>query len=212
MSKSINDQTIAMAGMMQALYLVVETARHGRQHPEAMSTVLESLFVESPEGTLDVYGGRIEPLADGLRTLIFQLGTDSQQVDMDINRYLMMLLHLERKLAKRPQVLDALFAGLARVARQREHFELLLHESVIGGMAELYSQTISTLGPKIMVRGDQRHLLHGDNANKVRALLLAAMRAAVLWRQVGGSRLQLLFRRKRYLGEARALLNTIENI
>jgi high frequency lysogenization protein len=36
-------------------------------------------------------------------------------------------------------------------------------------------------------------------ANRIRACLLAGVRAARLWRQVGGSRWQLIFSRGRYL-------------
>jgi high frequency lysogenization protein len=37
-------------------------------------------------------------------------------------------------------------------------------------------------------------------------LLLAAVRGAVLWRQLGGSQLRLLFRRRQYAMLARGLL------
>jgi high frequency lysogenization protein len=40
----------------------------------------------------------------------------------------------------------------------------------------------------------------------IRALLLGGMRAAVLWRQCGGNRLQLLLRRKALLRACRELL------
>ncbi|HSR54696.1 MAG TPA: DUF489 family protein, partial [Alphaproteobacteria bacterium] len=42
-----------------------------------------------------------------------------------------------------------------------------------------------------------------------RALLLAGIRAAVLWRQVDGSRLRLLFGRKRIVREAQMALSTL---
>ena len=41
---------------------------------------------------------------------------------------------------------------------------------------------------------------------QIRALLLAAVRAAVLWRQVGGSQLRLIVRRRQYAMLARGLL------
>ena len=45
-----------------------------------------------------------------------------------------------------------------------------------------------------------------DNANKVRAILLAGIRAAVLWTQCGGSRWQVLFKRSALLLETEKLL------
>lgn len=41
---------------------------------------------------------------------------------------------------------------------------------------------------------------------KVRATLLAGIRAAVLWQQVGGGRLQLMFSRARLVKEAKQIL------
>ena len=43
-------------------------------------------------------------------------------------------------------------------------------------------------------------------ANRVRTLLLAGIRSATLWRQVGGHRWQLLFQRKKLLDATRAVL------
>ncbi|MCW9047867.1 MAG: DUF489 family protein, partial [Gammaproteobacteria bacterium] len=48
-----------------------------------------------------------------------------------------------------------------------------------------------------------------NNANKVRALLFAAVRSAVLWRQCGGSRWQLLLSRKKYIESAARLLKKL---
>ena len=58
-----------------------------------------------------------------------------------------------------------------------------------------------------MIHGDPLHLRNPDNQNRLRALLLAAVRSARLWRQVGGSRWQLLFRNRPILDEARRYLD-----
>ena len=57
-----------------------------------------------------------------------------------------------------------------------------------------------------MVNGSQVHLNNPENANRIRALLLAGIRAAILWRQSGGSRWKLLVQRNALLREARSLL------
>jgi high frequency lysogenization protein len=57
-----------------------------------------------------------------------------------------------------------------------------------------------------MVSGENSYLESPDMANKVRALLLAGIRAAVLWRQCGGSRWQLLFKRRAIIKAAETLL------
>jgi high frequency lysogenization protein len=45
-----------------------------------------------------------------------------------------------------------------------------------------------------------------DNAAKIRALLLAGIRAALLWRQAGGDRWKLIFSRSAMQKEAQQLL------
>jgi high frequency lysogenization protein len=89
--------------------------------------------------------------------------------------------------------------------RQADHFHTT-HESVIGNLADTYKQTLSTLSFRIKVAGNPQILQNNYNANKVRALLLAGIRAAILWRQVGGRRWHLLFNRKRYIKDAQSLL------
>jgi high frequency lysogenization protein len=57
-----------------------------------------------------------------------------------------------------------------------------------------------------MVQGDPRHLHAPDNQNRIRALLLAGIRAAWLWRQVGGSRWKILLGRKQLAAAGRDYL------
>ena len=65
--------------------------------------------------------------------------------------------------------------------------------------------TVSTLQPRVMVNGDPARLADGAIANQIRALLLAGMRSAVLWRQCGGTRLGLLFGRRKLATLARRI-------
>ncbi|MEH6454630.1 MAG: DUF489 family protein, partial [Psychromonas sp.] len=45
--------------------------------------------------------------------------------------------------------------------------------------------------------------------HKIRALLLAGVRAAVLWRQIGGKRRQLIFSRKAMLHQTKQNLQRV---
>jgi high frequency lysogenization protein len=57
-----------------------------------------------------------------------------------------------------------------------------------------------------MVNGEQQYLSNPDNVNRIRALLLAGIRAGVLWHQVGGRRWHILFNRKGLVDTASQLL------
>ena len=57
------------------------------------------------------------------------------------------------------------------------------------------------------MRGEQNYLRNDDNAAKVRVLLLAGIRAGVLWQQLGGNRWSLFWSRKKYVATARKFLS-----
>jgi len=109
---------------------------------------------------------------------------------------------LERKLIKNPAILQMLSAGIDKAIAQAEHFSPS-HENVIANLADLYVSTISRLTPRVIVKGEHGHLSNPANANRVRVLLLAALRSAILWHQCGGSRWQLLFQRKKIIATAK---------
>ena len=201
--KTHKERALAFAGVMQALRLVQSTA-HGRPcDADAFQTTLRSILALDADDVEGVYGG-VAGVRTGLRLLQHQLMEDRQKPDAELTRYAVTLLHLERKLQKRPDLLERLRAGIERDQHQVEHFGIA-HAQVLASLAETYTQTISTLRPRIMVSGDPTRLADPAVANQIRALLLGAMRSAVLWRQCGGTRIGLLLGRKRLAFTAREI-------
>ena len=70
------------------------------------------------------------------------------------------------------------------------------HPDVVAGLGSLYADTVSTLRPRVMVQGNPHYLGQAGVVAEIRALLLAALRSAVLWRQSGGSMWDFVFRRR----------------
>jgi high frequency lysogenization protein len=198
------DKTLALAGVFQATALVKNIAVTGSVDKHDFEICIRSIFETEPESVEAVYG-QVEYLRTGLTTLIEQLGEKSTQRDIDIARYVISLLHLQRKLSRNRPILDEVANGIERARRQTEHFHIT-HENVIANLADIYSTTISQIPPKIMVSGESQFLSNTEQANKIRALLLAGMRSAVLWAQLGGSRWQILLRRRRFSQEAERIL------
>ena len=205
MPQTDHDRAIALAGMMQAIDLVRTIAQHGQTNADDTETCLNSLIQIDAASSAAIYGG-VARLRTGLRLLEQQL---EQPRDMELTRYAVALLGLERKLARRTDLLAALRAGLEEAIRNLSHFPVA-HSNTIARFADLYLNSLSTLTPRIMVNGDPIHLNNPDNANRIRALLLAGIRAAILWRQSGGGRLTLLLRRNPLLRETRRLLASLE--
>ena len=63
-------------------------------------------------------------------------------------------------------------------------------------LAEVYQQTLSTLGKRIQVVGEPRILQQQMTADIIRAMLLVSVRFAWLWHQLHGRRWHLVVRRK----------------
>ena len=196
-------RVIALAGLFQALALVRALATRGSGDTLSMRQSIASVFRIDADSPVDVYGG-IGNLRLGLETLVAQLG-ESGKRDLTLTRMMLQVLRLERSLARRTDVLRALRSGIDgmhALAEQAESGQV----DVSARLADLYVQTLSRLAPRILVEGNPTYLQQSAQVDQIRALLLAAVRAAVLWRQLGGTQMRLLFRRRQYAMMARGLL------
>jgi high frequency lysogenization protein len=210
MKHSLNDRVLALAGIFQATSLVKRCATQGQKIDNDVQTCINSLFNINPDSVEAIYAGAIH-LRHGLATLIAQLGNNADQRDTEISRYFITLLYLEKKLSRSNTMLATLTAGISSAQEQADFFTST-HENVIAALADLYQQTISTLNPRIIVNGNPTYLQDTQNTHLIRTLLLAGIRSAMAWRQCGGTRWQLLFKRQAILQEARSTLDKLPNI
>ncbi|ROR32622.1 high frequency lysogenization protein HflD [Inmirania thermothiophila] len=198
-------RVLALAGVFQAAALVHDIARHGRAERTALEASLRSVLTLDAPDAETAFGGPAG-VALGLAELARQLRGPRE---MEVARYVVALLHLERRLRRQPPLLAAIRAGVERGARQAELFGLT-HTNVIAGLAGTYEETAGRIRPRILVNGQAVHLTHPDNVHRIRALLLAGLRAVFLWRRLGGSRLQLLLGQRRLAAAARRLRERID--
>lgn len=203
MNEQLVNRTMAFAGILQAIAQVQHLARHGELDNAELAASLNTILVTNPDNTADVYQDKIV-LQKGYKLILNQLG-DSSQKDVEITRYLVGVLALERKLVRSNSGLGMLAERINQVNRQLYHFAIT-DEQVIANLASIYSDIISNLGPKIQISGNPVCLQRPIIQQKIRALLLAAMRSAVLWRQLGGKRRHLVFARKAIVDTAKKSL------
>ncbi|VXC28649.1 High frequency lysogenization protein HflD homolog [Pseudomonas sp. 8AS] len=201
----IQEQLTALAAVFEATTLVDKIARTGQASEADISCLLGSLLVRDPKNTLDVYGGDDLNLREGYKALASALERNPASLQREPLRYALALLGLERQLAKRDDLLQVIGSRLDQIQQQVGHFGLT-HENVISSCGALYQDTISTFRQRIQVQGDMRFLQQAGNAAKIRALLLTGIRSARLWRQLGGSRWQLVLGRRKLLKELYPLL------
>lgn len=199
-------RALALAGLMQSVKLVQQVAQEGPVEPPGLDASLASVFRLDADSVEAVYGSAAL-LAPGLRALVAHL-EGGEGRDPTTSRIAVTLLHVERKLSGSPALLAAIRNGVLDAERQREHFGVL-HPTVIGRLGEIYAATISTLSPRVLIQGNPAQLAQPEVVTRIRAVLLAAMRSAVLWRQLGGSYWDLLLRRRLIVQSAREWLARI---
>lgn len=210
MESNVQNRAIALAALFQCVNGVRQIADTGKVDESLYQTCIDSILAENADSALDLYGGSLSHLKIGFGSMMNQLGSrqinpDGTPKDMEATRYALGLLHLEKKLHNNQAAFDEVIKGIQDTQKKLEFFDKN-HENITASLANIYANTISEIGPKIMVKGEQSHLANPNNAAKIRALLLAGIRAALLWRQAGGHRWKLLFERGKLQNQASEFL------
>lgn len=199
----LESHVIALAGVFQACQLVRQAATAGRYDEADAAASLASVFRFDADSAADVFGG-VGKLRSGLRALLAQLDSDEQR-DLQLTELAISVLRTESKLRHRDDLLVKLREGIESAQPLVER-DGIAADRVIEQLATVYSETLSTLHPRITVHGNPQQLAQEQRVRQIRSLLLAAVRAAVLWRQLGGRQWTLLLRRRQYAMLARGML------
>jgi len=190
----MKNRTIALAGVCQAAFYANELASTGRVRDiHGYEASLQSLYVIDCDDISEIYGSEMSNLQTGLKTLCYAFNRDNDYIT--VLKYILTLLTLERKLNKNSDYLAKIQKGII----DSKHFILpddQYSTAVISKLANTYSSTVSLLQPRIILNGKPEFLKQTATTEKIRAILLAGIRSAVLWTQMGGSQWQLLFKRK----------------
>ncbi|NCF18618.1 MAG: high frequency lysogenization protein HflD [Haliea sp.] len=193
----LEQQTIALAGVAQAARLVDQISRTGSYPMEFLESSIHSLFEFDPGSIEEVYGGRAG-VKLGLHNLSSLLASRQSQENREIVRYVFSLLYLERRFATDKEMMAVVRSRLEHASFRAEHFANHVND-LCHSVSGIYQDTLSQLKFRIKVSGSAQHLQNQQNADIIRALLLAGIRSAFLWRQLGGRRWKLLIQRKRLL-------------
>lgn len=199
----IEDRVLALGGMLQALAQVRRIADTGQSETTPVRVALDSVFRIDAADTEAVYGDTAS-LRTGLRLLRDYLANTNK--DEALGKLGLSVLHLERRFSSEHEVATQVGAGIRGLAGPAERLGSA-HPEVVAGLGTLYAETVSTLRPRVMVQGNPHYLGQAGVVAEIRALLLAALRSAVLWRQSGGSLWDFVFRRREMAAAIDSLLN-----
>ncbi|CAK0773150.1 High frequency lysogenization protein HflD homolog [Gammaproteobacteria bacterium] len=159
-------------------------ANRGLAESSSMEASILSLFQTQPDTVVAVFDGGATGVGTGLRQILALIEGHKPR-DTEQLRYVLDLMRLERKLTSRPAMLAQIADGIEQARPLLDNYPPL-HAIILSELADLYTQTISELRPRILVHGEPAYLQMTQNVNRIRSLLLAGIRAAMLWYQVGG--------------------------
>lgn len=196
--------TVALAGVFQAAGLVRDLAKSGAVDSEAFQASISSIYQIDAADTISVYGG-LKGLRLGFNELVLLLGNEKLSTDAYLSRYVISMIHLERRLIKNKELMNGLTRRIKYAVSQAKYFSDT-HPRVISSLADIYISTLGTLPFRIQVLGQAKFLNQEETIHKIRALLLAGVRSVVLWRQMGGKRWHLFLWRNKITRLAKQLL------
>lgn len=187
-----DDRVLALGALLLALSQVRRIAETGQSDTATLQVALDSVFRLDAADTAAAVGG-VDAVRPGLRLLRDYLaGTNTDEA---LGKLAMAVMQLERRFVADAVMTERVRTGLRALQGPVERLGSP-HHDVVAGLASLYADTISHLRPRVMVQGNPHYLGQAGVVAEIRALLLAALRAAVLWRQMGGSLWDFLFRRR----------------
>lgn len=208
MTSSKQDRTLALAGLFQAAQAVDDLSKTSICDEHSYNALIDSLFILNPESTLDVYGNDIRNLEGGL-TLLSNVSNNKFNKDFgDPARYALSMLAVEKQLSQNSGMLDIMSNRLKHMQYGKEHFSDN-STNLPSNLSGLYQDTISTLKFRIQVTGNMQYLTDTSVSDRIRTMLFAGIRSAMLWRQLGGTKWQLIFGRGELERNSKALLDQI---
>lgn len=193
MKRSLKEQTVAFAGVLQAGELVRQVATGGQCSQQSARASIDSLFETEPDSTEAVFGG-IGGVRLGL-TMANELASRGSRDAQQAMGYASGLLRLAMLLRKDRTRQESLHRSLELVRPAWRDAEDSLDPSIVSQLADVYRNEISTLPLRIQVNGNPAYLKQDEKVSLIRAILLCGIRAGFLWFQLGGRPWRLLFQR-----------------
>ena len=197
MNTDYQNKTIALAGIHQALMLVQDIAWDARYDYQHMDISISSLFVRNPNNFTEVFGTN-KNIQSGLQALRASFKNKHDKLALERARYMVGLMIISKKIRDNSELTQQIGTTLSLLDEAAENLSDQ-RDYIIERIAQLYQNTISQISPRNIVYGKPEVLNKEDNAAAIRTLLFAGLRASLLWYQAGGSQVNLLFGKSKYL-------------
>lgn len=202
MAKDFNDLSLALSGLCLTAKLIDDLAIKGFCDDNLLRLSLATLLPKQHDSVLDLYGGNLAHFRPALQLTYHEL----RQTTERISRCWIAVLGVERELRNQETANRHIKVKIDYFQSQLAEKDLLEEENV-AYLANIYTDHISPACRQIKITGDRRYLSERRIQNLIRALLLTGYRSAVLWRQLGGTKWDLLLRKGKLEAHLKALMN-----
>lgn len=187
----MKDRVTALAAVFQAAALVDDIATTGVAPAREFAASINSLFALDAAEVSDIFpaDAALTTGREQLRAVLQRrAGADSA------NRvsYVMAMLHLAGLLRSQQTLQDKVRSRLVQLRDDSRALDDRTTDDLVAKIAALYVDTFGTLRFRVQVKGEPRQLQVPEVAARIRATLLAGIRAAHLWHHLGGRRWHLL--------------------
>lgn len=205
MSSLHRDKTLALAAIFQAAGLVNALARKGRCDEAAEQFLIRTSLVLDTDDVNTIYQGSTS-LKVGIDWLQGCLTDNGQGIESpsDIVRLVLAILQAEKHFRQHGEAQHIL----------REHLDRMVttppeDNELTDKLAKAYVDSLGILRFRVQIHGDARYLQSPGTPERIRAILLAGIRAAWLWQRLGGRRWHLLITRGQILEEISAIKKSV---
>ena len=186
---TIEDQTIALAGLYQSCQVVSKIAWNGEYSEQELTPLVNCILKIDSTKTEDIYMD-ISNLQTGLIYLKKQIVGDIFTRSSETRRYIASLKQLSDNLMSDDKCITRIQTLLKEMDSKAE--SMTIDEKAFE-LSNIYQKTLSGFEPRIIVNGENLYLTDQIHAARIRTALFAGVRSMILWQQLGGSKLKLFF-------------------
>ena len=187
---------ISLSALLHSSYLVNKIATTGKNYSNEAEMLIRSIYKTDTFDTKSIYKNYNE-LHDGYVVLkkILTGNTDIPLITMQ--KYALNMILIQKNINK---INDLKYLIRKKIDNYQENSMMATNlGDLIAYTEEIYTEHIGIIRPRVVVSGKKEYL--EKNSSLIRALLLSGIRASFLWDYYGGSKWQLMFRRKEILNK-----------
>ena len=187
---------ISLSALLHSSYLVNKIATTGQNYSSEAEMLIRSIYKTDTFDTKSIYKNYNE-LHDGYVVLkkILTGNTDIPLITMQ--KYALNMILIQKNINK---INDLKYLIRKKIDNYQENSMMATNlGDLIAYTEEIYTEHIGIIRPRVVVSGKKEYL--EKNSSLIRALLLSGIRASFLWDYYGGSKWQLMFRRKEILNK-----------